>query len=294
LLYEVYVYRNAHIPPTETGSITVVAARIDLARMVGASVASGTWLNAITARFPAVVLGATAARRLGVSRPDPATQVWLGGRWFTVVGVLHPVPLASELDSSALIGWPVAQSTLHFDGHPTTMYVRTRNDAVTTVWSVLPATANPENPNEVRVSRPSDALTAKQTVEVTLNGLLLGLGAVALLVGGVGVANTMVISVLERRGEIGLRRALGATRGNIRLQFFTESLLLSVLGGGGGVLLGATVTAGYAAYRNWPPVVPLWAVAGGLLAATAIGSVAGIYPAWRAARLTPATALSTA
>jgi putative ABC transport system permease protein len=209
-----------------------------------------------------------------------------------VVGVLDPVPLADELDSSALIGWDTAESLFDFDGYPTTVYTRAREDAVEDVRNVLAATANPEAPNEVQVSRPSDALAAKQATDDTLNGLLLGLGAVALLVGGVGVANTMVISVLERRAEIGLRRSLGATRGQIRLQFLAESLLLSALGGVGGVLLGIGVTTTYASIQDWPTVVPAWAMIGGVAATLAIGAIAGLYPAVRASRLSPTEALT--
>jgi putative ABC transport system permease protein len=209
-----------------------------------------------------------------------------------VTGILDPVPLVPELDAAALIGWPVATQLLGFDGYATTIYTRSREDAVEQVRALLAATANPEHPDEVAVSRPSDALAAKRATDRTLNALLLGLGAVALLVGGIGVANTMVISVLERRTEIGLRRALGATRGQVRVQFLTESLLLSVLGGLGGALLGAAVTAGYAATQRWPATVPLWADAAALAATLAIGAVAGLYPAIRAARLPPARALA--
>jgi len=287
-----HVYRSDLIPSYETGLLVVLAARTDLPATVGAHLASGAWLNPATARFPAVVLGAAAANRLGVPRATPAAQVWLGGHWFTVTGILRPVPLAPELDNAALVGWPAATAYLRFDGHPTTIYTRTRDDAVTAA-AVLAATANPQNPNEVTVSRPSDALAAKHAADTTLTELLLGLGAVALLVGGVGVANTMVISVLERRPEIGLRRALGATRGHIRTQFLAESLLLSALGGLGGALLGIAVTAGYAASQHWPAVVPLWATTGGVLATLVIGATAGLYPAWRAARMPPTDALTT-
>jgi putative ABC transport system permease protein len=287
-----HVYRNDHIPSGETGSIAVLAARTDLLGTVGASLAGGTWLNTATSAYPAVVLGAKAADRLGIGPGATGVQVWLGGQWFTVVGVLAPVPLAPELDSTALIGWPVAAARLSFDGYPTTVYTRARDDAVTDVQAVLAATANPEHPNEVNVTRPSDALAARQAANDTLSGLLLGLGAVALLVGGVGVANTMVISVLERRAEIGLRRSLGATRGQIRLQFLVESLLLAALGGAGGVLVGIGLTSAYALYKAWPSVVPAWASVGGVVATVIIGAVAGIYPAWRAARLSPTEALA--
>jgi putative ABC transport system permease protein len=288
-----YVYRNDRIPAAETGSISVQAARLDLPDTVGLTLASGNWLTAATERYPAVVLGGKAASRLGIGRAGEDRQVWLGGRWFTVVGILDPVPLAPELDSAALIGWTAATNYLGFDGHPTTIYTRTTDSAVAAVRSVLAATANPEHPEEVKVSRPSDALAARQATDDAFTGLLLGLGAVALLVGGVGVANTMVISVLERRAEIGLRRALGATRGQIRWQFVVESQLLAALGGVGGVLLGVAVTAVYAGTQHWPIVVPAWAMLGGLAATLLIGGIAGLYPAVRAARLAPTEALAT-
>lgn len=287
----VAVYRNDFVPIGQTGGIAVMAARADLPATVGAQIAAGEWLNAGTENEPAVVLGATAARLLGIRAPG--LRVWLGREWFAVAGLLAPVPLAPELDAAALVGWPAAERYLAFDGHPSTVYARSRTDAVEAVRSVLAATANPLRPDEVRVSRPSDALAAQRATGRTLNALLLGLGAVALLVGGIGVANTMVISVLERRAEIGLRRSLGATRGQIRLQFLTESLLLAMLGGAGGLLGGAAVTAGYAAAQQWPAAVPLWAVAGGFGATLVIGAIAGLYPAVRAARLAPTEALAT-
>ncbi|GAB3865135.1 ABC transporter permease [Dactylosporangium cerinum] len=282
------VYRTDRIPVTETGGISVLAASPQLLSTVGGAVSAGSYLG--SGAIPTVVLGSRAAGLLGVS---PGLTVWLGGHWFTVVGVLAPVPLAPELDSAALIGWSTATEVLDFDGYPTTIYARARPDAVTAVAGVLAATANPSAPNEVQVSRPSDALAARAAFDAAFTGLLLGLGAVALLVGGVGVANTMVISVLERRAEIGLRRALGARRAQIRLQFLTESLLLSLLGAAGGLVLGVVITAGFALARSWPVVVPVWVLGGGLLATLLIGGLAGLYPAVRAARLSPTVALGS-
>jgi putative ABC transport system permease protein len=290
---KMYVYRTDRIPAEQSNSIAVLASRTDLLTTVGASVTSGVWLNDATARYPAVVLGATAARRLGLSHADAETRVWLGRAWFTVIGILNPVPLAPELDSAALIGWRVAKERLRFDGHPTTVYERSPDASVGAVRDVLPRTANPEHPEEVSVSRPSDALAARTAANRTLTTLLLGLGAVSLLVGGVGVANTMVISVLERRNEIGLRRALGATKGQVRSQFLTEAVLLSGLGGLVGVVLGVGVTAAYAATQRWPTVVPVEALTGGLAATVVVGAIAGLYPAVRAARLAPTAALGT-
>ncbi|TDD94619.1 ABC transporter permease [Actinomadura rubrisoli] len=293
LLEEAKVYRSNKIPETETNGLATYATRSDLRAATGAELRSGAWLNAATGTYPATVLGSTAAERLGIGHAGPGVKVLIGGKWFTVVGILAKAPLAPELDSAALVGWPVAQSRLGFDGHPTTIYTRSEDASVEDVRAVLGATANPEATNEVEVSRPSDALAAKKAAGEAFTGLLLGLGAVALLVGGVGVANTMVISVLERRSEIGLRRSLGATRGQIRTQFLAESLLLSALGGLGGALLGTMVTLLYALYQGWPIVVPAWAVFGGVGATLVIGALAGLYPAIRASRLSPTEALAT-
>jgi putative ABC transport system permease protein len=286
------IRRTDRIPREETGGITVRATTLELLRTLDGRVRTGVWLNEATARYPAVVLGSVAAERLGVDRTG--VQVWVGNRWFTVTGILDTLPLAPEIDRAALIGFTVARTDLGFDGHPTTIYERSAEEAVEAVRDVLPRTVNPENPHEVAVSRPSDALAARAAAAGTFTGLLLGLGAVALLVGGVGVANTMVISVLERRREIGLRRSLGATRGQVRTQFLTESLLLSALGGAAGSGTGALVIAVYALSRGWPPVVPVWTLGGALAATLVVGVVAGLYPAVRAARLAPTVALSTA
>jgi putative ABC transport system permease protein len=291
-LRDAKVYRSDRIPSVQSGGIGTYAVRTDLLASVGATVGRGVWLNEATARYPAVVLGTKAAERLGVGAVNPDLQVLLGGRWFAVIGVLDPIPLAPELDLGALVGWQAAQRYLGFSGDITTLYVRARPDAVETVRGLLARTANPARPNEVDVSRPSDALAAQAAAQTTFTGLLLGLGAVALLVGAIGVANTMVISVLERRAEIGLRRSLGATRGHIRMQFLAEALLLSLLGGFVGIVLGSGVTAAYATLQGWPTVVPSWVLAGGIMATLAVGAVAGILPALRAARVAPTEALA--
>ena len=287
------VYRSPFIPSVNTNGLTAQAATLDLLPVVGAEVAHGRFLNAGTAREPVCVLGAQAAQLLGMDRVYPGERVWLGEMWFYVAGILTSATLAPEIDNSVLVGFPAAKRYLGFDGHPTTIYVRTVTSQTAAVQSVLASTANPQAPNEVDVSQPSAALVARAEAQGALNGLFLGLGAVSLLVGAVGVANIMIISVLERRSEIGLRRALGATKNHIRLQFLSEAILLAVLGGAVGVAFGAVATAVYAHTKHWATVVPTLAWAGGLGAAFAIGTFAGLLPAVRAARLSPTDALRT-
>ena len=291
---DVHTYRNDRVAANQTNGITTYAADLDLPAAVGGTLAHGAWLNPATATFPGVVLGSSSAQRLGIAKAGPGVLVRIGDEHFAVLGILDPLPLAPELDSAALVGTTAAREYLRGGYRPTTIYLRAVDEQVSTVRDVLVATANPNAPYLAVVSRPSDALAAKIATERAFNSLLLGLGAVALLVGGVGVANTMVISVLERRTEIGLRRALGATRAHIRLQFLTESLLLTALGGVGGSLLGTLITAAYALTRGWPTVLPGWSVAASAGATLVVGIIAGLYPAIRAARLSPTEALTAA
>jgi putative ABC transport system permease protein len=286
-------YRSPLIPTIQTGALTVDAASLGLLRTVGTTVYEGSYLNAATAHEPVAVLGAAAAQRLGIDRIYPGERVWVGGMWFYVTGILNPAVLAPELDSAVLVGFPAAERYLGLDGHPSTIYLRAQTSQVGAVHSVLAQTANPENPSQVDVSQPSAALTARAEAKGAFNGLFLGLGAVALLVGAVGVANIMIISVLERRSEIGLRRALGATRAQIRTQFLSEAILLALAGGAVGVVAGALATLAYATTKHWTVVIPTEAWAGGITAAIAIGALAGLLPAIRAARLSPTEALRT-
>jgi putative ABC transport system permease protein len=292
-LNSTYVYRNAYVPAIDTNGIALNAASPSLPGTVGASLAHGTFINPATARYPAVVLGSETASLLGITTLATPARIWIGGHWFTVIGILRPVPLITEMNSMAFIGFPVAEQDFAFDGHPTELYVRSNPSQVTAVANVLQATVSPQDPGLVQVSFPSDILQTEADAKGAYNGLLLGLGAVALLVGGVGIANVMVISVLERRSEIGLRRALGATRRHIAEQFLAEALLLSCLGGLAGTVIGVTATAIYALSQHWSVQIPGLALYGGIGAALVIGAIAGLYPAVRAARLSPTEALRT-
>jgi putative ABC transport system permease protein len=287
----VNAFRSPLIPSIDTNVLSVDAASLGLPKAVGTTLAQGTYLNAATANEPVAVLGAAAAQRLGIDRLFPGERIWVNHQWFYVVGILNPAVLAPNIDSAVLVGYGAAEKNLGFDGHPSTIYVRAQNGHVNQVQNLLAATANPQNPSEVNVSQPSSALVAQADAQGAFDDLFLGLGAVALLVGAVGVANIMVISVLERRSEIGLRRALGATKGHIRVQFLSEAVLLALIGGAAGVSLGVLSTAVYAHVKGWETVVPTEAWAGGIVAAILIGAVAGLLPALRAARMSPTEAL---
>jgi putative ABC transport system permease protein len=284
-------FRSPLIPSIDTNALSVDAASLGLPKSVGTTIVQGTYLNAVTANEPVAVLGAAAAQRLGIDRIFPGERIWVDNQWFYIAGILNPAVLAPSIDSSVLVGFGVAEKYLGFDGHPSTIYVRAQEGHVNEVQNLLAATTNPQNPSEVNVSQPSSALVAQADAQGAFDDLFLGLGVVALLVGAVGVVNIMVISVLERRSEIGLRRALGATKNHIRIQFLAEAVLLALIGGASGVSLGAFSTAVYAHIKGWETVVPTEAWAGGIVAAILIGAVAGLLPALRAARMSPTEAL---
>jgi putative ABC transport system permease protein len=285
------VYRSAAVPRGESHGLTVRTASLGLLEVLGTDPAAGSWLTDGTAAYPTVVLGSSAAEALGIG--SPGHHVLIGRTEFLVVGVLAPSPLAAEVDSSALIGEAAAESLTGAPVAPSTVYLRVAEERVEEVRELIARSIRPDAPSEVSVARPSDVLEAKQKADQAFTGLLVGLGSVALLVGGIGVANTMVISVLERRREIGLRRALGATRAHVRDQFLAEALLLSAMGGVGGIVLGLGVTAAFAASRGWPVSVPPAVLGAGLGATLLIGAIAGLWPAIRAARTPPTEALQS-
>jgi putative ABC transport system permease protein len=285
------VYRSDKVPSFDTGGLAVRAAGPSLLTTLGGTIRQGAFLNGATGKFPVTVLGYQAAQSLGLSGLDGSSRVLIGGHWFAVAGILNPLPLAPEIDRSALVGFGIAAQLLGYDGHPSMIYVRTDVARTAQVASLLGPQADPVDPGTATVSQPSAALTARLAVVSASTELFLVLGAIVLLVGAIGIANVMIIAVLERRPEIGLRRALGATRRHVALQFVAESAVLSALGGLAGVLSGVAVTSGLAAARHWSVLIPGYVLWGGLAGAVVIGGVAGLSPAIRAARLSPAEAL---
>ncbi|MFT4136965.1 ABC transporter permease [Microbacterium sp.] len=284
------VRRTDLVPETDTGGIAVVVARPDVRAAIGATMASGRWFDRATRALPMTVLGATAAERLGVSAGD---RVVIGGRWYGVLGVLDSAGLAGGVDTAAILGDRWVRDAFAGEsgvGDLTAIYVRAEPGRIDEVHGILAAAAAPGS-SYVAVTRPSDLAVARATADDSLATLGLALAGIALLIGGIGIANTMVVAVMERRGEIGLRRALGARPGQIAAQFVAEAGMLSLLGGLGGAVVGAGAAVAVAAAGGRPVVLPIAALAGGPALAVVVGIVAGLPPAVRAARLAPTAAL---
>jgi putative ABC transport system permease protein len=288
---EASVYRTPLVPAQETGGIAVDASGEDLPTVLQTRLSSGHFLEAVATRYPEVVLGSEAADALQITRARGHLLVFIAGTWFTVIGVLQAVLLEPTLDSAVFISLPVAEHLFGVVASPSAIYVRANVAGVDRVAGLLGPTVAPQSAEAVQVARPAEALEARAAAKGQFTTLLLGLGAVALLVGAIGIANIMVISVLERRGEIGLRRALGARRRHIGAQFLAEASLIAVIGGLGGLLLGGGGTWIYATIKHEPFVVPAYALLAAPAVGFVIGALAGLYPASRAAKLSPTEAL---
>ena len=272
--------RNRWMGSGDTRGLGAVGADAKFLETVSGSMAKGSWPGTAWANAPVGVVGATAAQRLGITDVSAGPVIRVGNRDITIVGILDPLTLAADLDRAVFVDTTTAELIAGAELTPTSIYVRTSE-----------ATVSPLAPENVEVIRPSDALAAKASAENTFTALFVGLGAVALLVGGIGIANVMIISVIERRSEIGLRRALGARQAHIRRQFLAEAVALGLAGGIAGLLLGSIATVAFAKSQGWRVVIPISALEVGLGGAVLIGGIAGLYPAIRAARLSPTDAL---
>ena len=288
---DLIVRRSDFISEFEGGGISTIVTSPELLQVVGGNLIEGRFIQVGLSNIPVTVLGSVTASRLGINTLETPTKILIGNEWFGVVGILDELKIHPDLDRSVFIGYGVAKTLFDIDKEPTTIYVRANPTYIEDVVEVIAPSMNPENPDQVQVSRPSDALEAQEAADAAFTNLLLGLGSVALLVGGVAIANVMVMSVLERRMEIGVRRSIGATRREIRYQFLLESIVLSGIGGLVGVVLGTGVTLGYTNYTDIVFSIPVSQVLGAILLALLIGAISGVYPAIKASKIQPAEAV---
>ena len=288
---DLIVRRSDFISEFEGGGISTIVTSPELLQVVGGNLIEGRFIQDGLSNIPVTVLGSVTASRLGINTLETPTKILIGNEWFGVVGILDELKIHPDLDRSVFIGYGVAKTLFDIDKEPTTIYVRANPTYIEDVVEVIAPSMNPENPDQVQVSRPSDALEAQEAADAAFTNLLLGLGSVALLVGGVAIANVMVMSVLERRMEIGVRRSIGATRREIRYQFLLESIVLSGIGGLVGVVLGTGITLGYTNYTDIVFSIPVSQVLGAILLALLIGAISGVYPAIKASKIQPAEAV---
>lgn len=287
------VRRSPLIPTGDTAGIGVMAVSGNLAQTTGSHLLFGRELGP-NDLLPVTVLGYQAARLLGIDRHEVPCRVWMDNRWVVVTGVLAPSPLPDVVDLSALVGYPFARAQGGTAAAFATVYVRVRPGTAGAVTNILPATIEPLSPIDVIVNQPSAAVAAQVAARSALDGLFLALVGVGMVVAGLGVANTLTIAVVERRPEIGLRRALGATRSDIGAQFLAEGVLLAAGGAVGGAMAGTLAVFGYAWYSGLVPVFPLVGIGLGSGAALIVGVIAGFYPAAKATRLPPSDVLRMA
>ncbi|MDR1187919.1 MAG: ABC transporter permease [Bifidobacteriaceae bacterium] len=286
-LVDVGVYRNNFIPAGQSGSISAAMADGDLLGALNVELADGAWFDAASRALPTVVLGDGAARRLGVT---PGERIWIDRHWWAVIGVLNRLDLAPEMDSTAFLA-PEYAGAMYPETPIASIYVASEPGQSAAVRRVIPETTNPADPEGVDVTSLSEYYEAGEMLDTMLIYLSLGLGGLSLLIGGIGIANTMVVAVMERRGEVGLRRAMGARSGQIALQFVLEAGVIGLIGGIFGVGIGAYATYIYAALSSSVFAVPWWIVGAGPVLSIVIGAIAGLYPSLKAARLSPTVAL---
>lgn len=272
--------------------ISVVAASPGLFDAVRATLASGRFFDAgHNARGDnVVVLGPGAANRLNVSRLDNSPAIFIGEETFAVIGILSDVDREPDLLNAIIVTDGFAQQRLGL-GAPAEVHIETEVGAAELIGGQAPIALAPDRSDQLRVSLPPSAQAVRSSVQSDIDALFLILGGVSLLVGAIGIANVTLVSVLERTGEIGLRRALGATRGHIASQFLFESATLGALAGLLGTSLGILTIVIVSATRQWTPVLDPWLPFVAPIVGAVIGLLAGTYPAWKAGATEPVTAL---
>ncbi|WP_344111991.1 ABC transporter permease [Kribbella alba] len=237
-----------------------------------------------------VVLGKHAAERLGINRVESQPAIFIGDQAYTVIGILDSVSGRAELLDAVIMPNGTAKTAYDLAA-PDALEIRTQVGAAQLIGRQAPVAIDPNNPSALKVDAPPAQGGVRRGVQSDLNALFLLLGAVALLVGGLGIANVTLLSVLERVSEIGLRRALGAARRHVAVQFLVESVIVGFLGGLLGTAAGVLLTVGVSWGRDWTPILDNRLALGSPFLGAFIGLVAGTYPAWKASAIQPITAL---
>ena len=284
-----------HDPTTVTDrALPVVAATAGLPQVVNASVAQGRFFDDghVKRHDRVAVLGATAAKLLGITRVDDQPAVFVNDQAFTVIGVLGSsgLDLDHGLDASVILPYTSAGDRLKL-GPPTKVLIRTDLGATPLIARQAPIALSPNDHAQLQVLAPPDPATLRGGVEHDVNGLFVVLGLVSLVVGAIGIANVTLVTVMERVGEIGLRRALGARRRHIAAQFLVESGTVGLIGGVIGASAGIVAVVAISVLNGWTPVLDLSLAAGAPIAGALVGLLAGLYPALRAATMEPIDAL---
>jgi putative ABC transport system permease protein len=272
----------------EAFPVPVRAADDNLPSVLQVPLINGRWLTPADSRLHllSVVLGSGIASQYGYL-PGETRTIRLNNTNFGVVGVLGSVPLDPTLDNAVFVTQWAAEHVLGTNGKPNELYVRTENGTTEATANAIPTAISLGGPDQVSTQVPSDVLSAQAQANQTLQKVALFAGLLVLTVGGLGIANVMSISVIQRSAEIGIRRAVGHSRSTIGAQFLLESLFVGVLGGALGALIGIGVVYLVSSFEHWVveigyAQIPIWM---GL--ALLVSVLAGLYPSIKAARLEP-------
>ena len=272
--------------------VPVYASSVGFLEAVRGEISVGRWFDSghVERRDRVAVIGADVAAQFGIDRLDAQPGIFIGDELFTVIGILDEAPRDEGLVSSIVVPSTSGQDRLDVT-RPERVVIETEIGAAQLIAEQAPIALAPNGAEALKVTAPRDPTRTKNAVQDDVNQLFLLLGLISLVVGAIGIANVTLVTVMERTGEIGLRRALGASRRHIAMQFLSESMAMGLVGGIIGATVGIITIVSVAGSRQWTPVLDLWLPLAAPVAGALVGLVAGLYPSIRAARMEPVDAL---